>query len=72
MVRRYCTGSPNFNRDTQTCCERHDADYSKGSGVSRFQADIALLICVAAQGMLWRAIAMFIMVRAFGWLHYKE
>lgn len=71
MTRRYCTGSPNFNRDTQTCCEKHDADYSRRSGVSRKQADIALLICVAAQGMPWRAVVMFIAVRLFGWMHYR-
>lgn len=72
MVKRACSASPNFNHETQTCCERHDADYSKGSGVSRLQADIALLICVAAQGMPWRAIAMFIGVRLFGWTQYEE
>ena len=71
MTRRFCTGAPNFNRDTQTCCERHDADYQSGY-VTREQADAALLICVTAHGMPWRAIAMFVAVRLFGWLFFKK
>lgn len=71
MARRYCSGSPNFGQETQTCCERHDAAYSAGSGATRLQADTALLICVSAAGMPWRAIAMFLAVRTFGWLHYR-
>ena len=71
-MRRFCTGSPNFGRETQSCCARHDVDYSKDGGVSRFDADTRLLICVAAHGMPWRAVAMFIAVRCFGWLFYHK
>jgi len=35
------------------------------------QADTALLICVSANGMPWRAMAMFIAVRMFGWVRYR-
>ena len=68
---KFCTGARGFNHETQSCCERHDADYAVGSGVSRMQADTALLICVSAHGMPWRAMAMFIAVRMFGWVRYR-
>ena len=68
--RKFCTGADGFNRDTQSCCEKHDRAYD-GSGLSRLDADIDLLCCVAARGMPWRAIAMFIAVRLFGWMFYK-
>lgn len=71
MTRRFCTGSPNFNRETQSCCEIHDALYHPDAGVSRLDADIALLVCVANRGMPWRAIVMFIGVRLFGWAFYR-
>lgn len=69
--RKFCTGAKGFNADTQSCCERHDRAYSEGSNLSRMDADIDLLLCVAARGMPWRAIAMFVAVRCFGWMLYK-
>lgn len=69
---KYCTGARGFNADTQSCCERHDADYAVGSGVSREQADTALLICVSAHGMPYRGMAMFIAVRLGGWVKYND
>ena len=69
--RRFCTGAPNFGRETQDCCELHDADYSPGSPHSRLDADTRLLMCVASRGMPWRALAMFVAVRAFGWIFYR-
>jgi hypothetical protein len=68
-MKRFCTASPNFNRPTQTCCEQHDADYA-GHYYSRAEADRRLLMCVASHGMPWRAVAMFVAVRLFGWLWY--
>ena len=70
-MNKFCTGAKGFGHETQSCCEKHDQDYSVDSLVSRNQADIALLICVSAHGRPWRAIAMFIAVRIFGWLRYK-
>jgi hypothetical protein len=67
----YCTGAPNLGKETQSCCKRHDFDYSPESKVSRRDADILLLLCVAERGMPWRAIVMFILVRLFGWMFYK-
>lgn len=69
---KYCTGARGFNHETQSCCERHDADYAAYSVVDRSTADAALLICVTAHGMPWRAIAMFLFVRAFGWIFYQD
>lgn len=68
---KFCTGARGFNHQTQSCCERHDHDYQHGSGVSRMQADVKLMTCVANNGMPWRAIAMFIAVRLFGWARYQ-
>jgi len=67
---RHCTGSPRFGSDTQSCCAVHDEDYRAGSGISRADADRRLLICVAQNGMPWRALAMFVAVRAFGLVFY--
>lgn len=69
---KFCTGARGFNHQTQSCCEAHDYHYSKVSGVSRLEADTRLLLCVSSRGMPWRAIAMFIAVRAFGWLRYQK
>lgn len=69
---KYCTGARGFNHETQSCCERHDADYAQGSGVDRSMADAALLICVTAHGMPWRGMLMFIFLRVFGWIYYHN
>lgn len=70
-MKRFCTGAPRFGRETQTCCALHDANYSADSPFTRLEADTELLVCVAYRGMPWRAMAMFIAVRAFGWLFYR-
>lgn len=67
---KYCTGARGFNHQTQSCCQIHDADYTPGSGISRFDADTRLLICVAAHGMPWRAVAMFLVLRLVGWARW--
>lgn len=66
----YCTGFRQAGGDTQTCCQHHDVAYQVGH-VSRLEADIRLMVCVAQHGHPWRAIAMFMAVRAFGWAFYK-
>ena len=49
------------------CCDRHDQPYTQGgTAKQRFEADIALLRCVAQVGHPWWAIAMFIAVRLGG------
>ena len=68
---RYCTGSPNFERDTQTCCEQHDKDYSKTSTTPRLEADKKLRACVEKNGTPVRAAVMYYAVRLFGWMFYK-
>ena len=70
-MKKFCTGAKGFNSETQSCCSRHDAGYAPDSKVSRLDADILLLLCVAERGTPWRAIGMFIVVRAFGWMRYK-
>lgn len=69
-MRRFCSVSPNFNRDTQTCCQHHDFAYKVGH-MSRLEADIRIMVCVAQNGHPWRAIAMFVAVRLFGWMFYR-
>lgn len=68
---RFCTGTPNFGRETQDCCKRHDDEYSEKSGVPRAEADKALYHCVKANGRPWRAMAMYGAVRALGWIFYR-
>jgi len=68
---KYCTGARNLGSKTQGCCQQHDLAYSKTSTMPRMHAATDLLLCVAMQDMPWRAIAMFIVVRAFGWIRYK-
>jgi len=64
---KYCTGARGFNHQTQSCCKDHDNAYAPTSALSRFVADNNLLICVAQHGMPYRAIAMFLFLRATGW-----
>ena len=70
-MKRFCTASPNFGRETQDCCKAHDEAYAKGSGIPRGEADKALYQCVKANGRPWRAAAMYGVVRAFGWIFYR-
>jgi hypothetical protein len=70
-VKPSCTGAPGFGKATQSCCSRHDADYAAGSKISRLEADTLLLLCVAEAGRPWRACAMFIVCRLFGWIFYR-
>ena len=70
-MKRACTGSPNFDRRTQDCCEQHDKEYGPLTYHTRAEADRRLLMCVAANGRPWRAILMFIFVRAFWWIFYR-
>jgi hypothetical protein len=69
---KYCTGARWAGSLTQSCCERHDADYAPGSGVSRAEADRRLLVCIASNGYPWRACAFFIACRLFGWIRIKQ
>lgn len=66
--RKFCTGAEGFNYETQSCCEKHDEAYAPGCFLPRAEADRYLLICVAQRGMPYRAILMFIVVRALGWI----
>jgi hypothetical protein len=69
--RKFCTGAEGFNHETQSCCERHDEAYSPLSHMSRYDADVALLVCVAKRGHPWRAMLMFAVCRLAGWAFYK-
>lgn len=71
MGKKFCTGAEGFNHETQSCCERHDEAYASTSYMSRRDADLHLMICVARRGMPYRAMLLYIAVRMFGWLFYK-
>lgn len=55
----------------ESCCDRHDAAYSKGTQFSRKIADQRLKLCVEQSGHPYIAKVMYAGVRAFGWLFYK-
>lgn len=62
-----CTLFP--DKGIGACCITHDTAYAEQL-VTRWQADVALLICGAQAGYPWRAIVAFAGVRAFGWIRW--
>lgn len=78
-----CTGVPDFGQTS--CCNQHDADYSPGSGVTRFSADIRLMGCIINRAadianqsslkaifFIFVALVFFIGVRLAGWAFYQK
>ena len=76
-----CTGIPDLG--LTECCEQHDADYTTGSGITRFDADYDLMCCVirkAKKQYIWEnkafyyalSVAIFIGIRLTGWLNYQK
>ena len=57
--------------DYSACCEQHDRDYENPE-ISRWEADVALLICVNKHSNSFMATIMFIGVRCLRWAfkHY--
>jgi len=69
----WCTMWPDTWReyDYSLCCQQHDLDYANPF-ITRWDADVALLICVKNSSQPFLAVIMFIGVRCFGWMfkHY--
>ena len=55
-----------------SCCDSHDAAYSKGTTYSRKLADQRLALCVKQSGHPIIAKVMYFGVRIFGKLFYKR
>ena len=65
-----CTFFPEGNWGPD-CCGLHDKHYSKGSKVTRSDADRALRKCVTEKGHPFIAKIMYAGVRFLGWTRYK-
>ena len=69
----WCTMWPDrwINYDYSVCCMIHDEDYADPS-VSRWEADVRLLVCVEKNANSLMAVTMFLGVRLIGWMfkHY--
>lgn len=69
-MKNYCTAFP--DGEEGMCCKAHDIEYSTKGTLSRKEADKALYQCVKENGEPVKAALMYVGVRAFGWLFYKD
>jgi len=76
-----CTGVPEFN--LSPCCDKHDDDYKKDSGVGRFRSDWNLLKCGWNKANCYNewykrigtriiATGFYAGVSVFGWFFYNK
>lgn len=70
MGKRICTSAEKELRESASCCERHREAYLAESHMSRYDADIHLLVCVARRGRPYTAMLMYVYFRVFGWIHW--
>lgn len=68
-MKNYCTAFP--DGEEGMCCKAHDEAY-RGGTLDRKEADKALYQCVRDNGEPYKAIVMYVGVRLFGWLFYKD
>ena len=71
MAKTFCSGIPRMKLAVESCCEAHDKAYSQGSNVSRRDADMELYACLAHSRPVFARLV-YMVVRLFGWLFYKE